>query len=410
MDPFIRPWTVGIASDHYEVDISRARELLDWQPRHSLRETLPSIVAALKADPPGWYRSNKINPAVVAHQAPAVRGEDAPPAADHEHMHQHMDEMRSMHFQMQWVHRLNMLLGAWLVSSPWAFGAFDTGEFTEAVRQVSTERGLADPVQRLAWLGWSDIVSGVLVLLFSALSLSPRFSWAQWANGTVGVWLLLAPLVFWSPSAAIYNNDTLIGALVIAFALLVPMMPGMSHAGMMDPSDLPVGWTYSPSTYLQRLPIIALGLVGFLIARQLTAYQLGHVDGVWEPFFAGERGRDGTETIITSDVSKAWPVADAGLGAVSYVFEVLMSAMGARRRWRTMPWTVAAFAPSRQLDRLRLLAHSQCETHAGGRTPHAAPAGRHGAAGGPHADAAGARRPLDGRGIHPYPLALLRRA
>jgi hypothetical protein len=91
------------------------------------------------------------------------------------------------------------------------------------------------------------------------------------------------------------------------------------------------------------LPIVALGLIGFVIARQLTAYQLGHVDGVWEPFFHGEAGRNGTETIITSDVSKAWPIADAGLGAVSYMFEVLMGVMGDRRRWRTMPWMVMAF-------------------------------------------------------------------
>lgn len=128
-----------------------------------------------------------------------------------------------------------------------------------------------------------------------------------------------------------------------ACCTLVPMMPGMSHESMMDTSDLPVGWSYSPSTHLQRLPIVALGFVGFVIARQLTAYQLGHVDGVWEPFFVAAGGRNGTETIITSDVSKAWPIADAGLGAVSYLFEVLMGVMGDRRRWRTMPWMVAAF-------------------------------------------------------------------
>jgi hypothetical protein len=75
----------------------------------------------------------------------------------------------------------------------------------------------------------------------------------------------------------------------------------------------------------------------------LTAYQLGHIEGVWEPFFAGQGGRNGTEFIITSDVSKAWPIPDAGLGAVSYLFEVLMGVMGGRQRWRTMPWMVAAF-------------------------------------------------------------------
>jgi hypothetical protein len=38
---------------------------------------------------------------------------------------------------------------------------------------------------------------------------------------------------------------------------------------------------------------------------------------VWEPFFAGNNERNGTELIITSWVSKAWPIADATLGAAS---------------------------------------------------------------------------------------------
>ncbi|MGQ0652302.1 MAG: hypothetical protein ACT4P4_08565 [Betaproteobacteria bacterium] len=65
------------------------------------------------------------------------------------------------------------------------------------------------------------------------------------------------------------------GALVIAFAVLVPMMPGMSHAGMMDARAIPPGWDYSPSTWAQRLPIILLGAAGFFIARELAACQMG---------------------------------------------------------------------------------------------------------------------------------------
>jgi len=117
----------------------------------------------------------------------------------------------------------------------------------------------------------------------------------------------------------------------------------MSHAGMMDKHAIPPGWTYSPSSWLQRLPIIALGLFGFLIARYLAAYQLGHINAVWDPVFDGALARNGTEHIITSDVSEAWPVADAGLGASAYMIEALMGAMGAATRWRTMPWMVAFF-------------------------------------------------------------------
>jgi nucleoside-diphosphate-sugar epimerase/uncharacterized membrane protein len=337
-EPFIRPWMVDIADDHYALDIGRAQTLLGWQPKHSLRDILPKMIAALKADPPGWYRANKLNAARVS--MARVQSE-APP--DEREMRTHVNEMREMHLGTLWVHFLNIALGLWLITSPFAFGLFDPETAQHVVRDITAERGLPSPVLRNTLVGISDIVSGVLIVAFGALSLSQRFAWAQWANTCVGIWLLFAPLIFWAPTAAAYANDTIVGALVIAFAILVPMMPGMSHEGMMDEADVPPGWTYSPSTYLQRLPIITLGLIGFLIARQLSAYQMGHTGGVWEPFFSGEGGLNGTETIITSDVSKAWPIADGGLGAVSYMFEVLMGVMGDRRRWRTMPWMVVLF-------------------------------------------------------------------
>ena len=246
--------------------------------------------------------------------------------------------MADMHRKTLWVHFVTIGLGLWLTTAPFAFDNFSAGTFSSTVYQVTQDRHLADPALRLAWLGWSDLVSGILIVIFGMCSLSSRLSWAQWANTAVGIWLLFAPLVFWAPDPFSYNNDILVGSLVIAFSVLIPMMPGMSHAGMMDDSDTPPGWTYAPSTYLQRLPIAALALVGFLISRHLTAYQLGHIDYVWDPFFG-----DGTARIITSDVSRAWPIADAGLGAISYVLEILMAVMGDRRRWRTMPWMVLAF-------------------------------------------------------------------
>ncbi len=59
-DPFIKPWMIDLADDHYALDITRARSLLGWEPKHSLRETLPKMVAALKEDPVGWYKANKL--------------------------------------------------------------------------------------------------------------------------------------------------------------------------------------------------------------------------------------------------------------------------------------------------------------------------------------------------------------
>ena len=334
---------VDIANDHYAIDISSARELLGWNPQHSLRTTLPHMIAALKADPTAWYRANKLNFAKVVGLGakPHERTEEL--KIEHETMMPvQMRSMGAMHYETLWTQFLVIALGAWLLTSPLQFALFDPA-VASAVRDVTTERDLWEPTLRNALAGWSDIVSGILLMLFGALALSPRFAVVRWGTTAVGLWLLFAPLVFWTPSAAAYMNDTIIGALAITFSILVPMMPGMSHASMMDKSTVPPGWTYSPSSWLQRLPIIALGLFGFLIARYLAAYQLGQISGVWEPFFSGGAGKNGTEYIITSDVSRAWPIADAGLGATSYLIEALMGAMGSAARWRMMPWTVTFF-------------------------------------------------------------------
>jgi nucleoside-diphosphate-sugar epimerase len=59
-DPFIKPWMIDRANDHYALDITRARTLLGWEPKRSLRGTIPKMIAALKADPIGWYRENNL--------------------------------------------------------------------------------------------------------------------------------------------------------------------------------------------------------------------------------------------------------------------------------------------------------------------------------------------------------------
>jgi nucleoside-diphosphate-sugar epimerase len=59
--PFIKPWMIDFADDHYALDITRARELLGWEPRQHLRLTLPKMIAALRADPHGWYHAHMLS-------------------------------------------------------------------------------------------------------------------------------------------------------------------------------------------------------------------------------------------------------------------------------------------------------------------------------------------------------------
>jgi hypothetical protein len=42
-------------------------------------------------------------------------------------------------------------------------------------------------------------------------------------------------------------------------------------------------------------------------------------------------------------VPRAFPIPDAGLGAIAYLLDILTGAIGDRRRWRTMPWIVLIF-------------------------------------------------------------------
>jgi hypothetical protein len=70
----------------------------------------------------------------------------------------------------------------------------------------------------------------------------------------------------------------------------------------------------------------------------MAAFQLGHISRVWDPIFGND-----TVLVLGSDLSKSFPISDAGLGAFTYLIELLSGFMGDPRRWRTMPWMVALF-------------------------------------------------------------------
>lgn len=103
-------------------------------------------------------------------------------------------------------------------------------------------------------------------------------------------------------------------------------------------ADIPPGWTFNPSLWSQRLPIIAVATVGFGIAAYLSLFQFEIIDTVWEPFFG-----DGSRRVLTSRVSHILPIPDAALGALGYLADAVTGAIGGTRRWRTMPWVVILF-------------------------------------------------------------------
>jgi nucleoside-diphosphate-sugar epimerase len=69
----IKPWMVDFADDNFELDITRARTILGWEPKHSLRDTLPKMIPSLLADPITWYRENELKPPLWLRElAPSV--------------------------------------------------------------------------------------------------------------------------------------------------------------------------------------------------------------------------------------------------------------------------------------------------------------------------------------------------
>jgi nucleoside-diphosphate-sugar epimerase len=75
-EPFIKPWMIDIADDHFELDITRAREQLRWSPKRDLRAALPRMIERLKADPAAWYRENKLQlPGLLEGSALRARSE-----------------------------------------------------------------------------------------------------------------------------------------------------------------------------------------------------------------------------------------------------------------------------------------------------------------------------------------------
>ena len=236
------------------------------------------------------------------------------------------------HMQTLWIYWTIILLGAWMVMSPLTFS------YGKDIVQPSGGRSLwlSDSMRVMA-MKWSDIICGVLLMIFGWRSLVPNRPISRWIACFIGVWLSIAPLIFWAPNAISYLNGTFVGALVIALTILIPGMPNMIMYMKMG-AEVPQGWSYNPSSWPQRWVMMVLGFFGWIVSRYLAAYQMGYIDQVWDPFFG-----ESTRQVLNSSMSHSLPISDGGLGALAYTFEFLMGWMGSPSRWRTMPWMVTFF-------------------------------------------------------------------
>ena len=105
----------------------------------------------------------------------------------------------------------------------------------------------------------------------------------------------------------------------------------------MDRSPIPPSWDENPTAWSKRLSLAARAFVGLCIATYLALYQVGVFSNVWDPFFG-----NGSREVLNSTFSRSLPVPDASLGALAYLAEIVLSFIGGRDRWLTMPWTTIA--------------------------------------------------------------------
>ncbi len=113
--------------------------------------------------------------------------------------------------------------------------------------------------------------------------------------------------------------------------------------------EVPPGWEKNPAAWSERLPIVGLAVVGFVIAMYLSLYQWEVFGRIWDPFFGNENNFDGgsKDILRESGVSKKtmrwFGVPDGFLGAIGYFVDAVTGAVGGTRRWKTMPWIVIVF-------------------------------------------------------------------
>lgn len=93
-----------------------------------------------------------------------------------------------------------VLLGVWMMAAPFALGYLNPDLWVRPSggRGVWFSQDTHDAL-RATLTTWSDILSGLLLVVLGWRSLRPNRPVSIWACCSVGIWLSFAPLVLWRP-------------------------------------------------------------------------------------------------------------------------------------------------------------------------------------------------------------------
>lgn len=110
-----------------------------------------------------------------------------------------------------WQDWTNVILGLWIVASPWVLqhamsaagvmaGEAPTGEATQAVM-------------------WNMYIVGALIAATAGAALILFQTWEEWTNIVLGGWLLVSPWILgFSSVTALMWNAVIVGAIVVVLA------------------------------------------------------------------------------------------------------------------------------------------------------------------------------------------------
>jgi hypothetical protein len=107
---------------------------------------------------------------------------------------------RDLSTQIRTASGINIVLGIWLIISPWIYG------FAHTAMNATT----------------SSVIVGILVLIFGILRYNAPHTRTvlSWANLILGIWTLISPWIFrLTDSTAYVSNSVVVGILIGALAI-----------------------------------------------------------------------------------------------------------------------------------------------------------------------------------------------
>ena len=110
----------------------------------------------------------------------------------------------------QWKDVVNLILGLWLIVSPWEL-SFNT-------------------VETPTWNAW---VIGVVIAVAAVAALVAFNKWEEWVEAVLGLWLIVSPfLLGFSALTHATWNQIIVGVIVGVLAIWSAVAPETAHRAM----------------------------------------------------------------------------------------------------------------------------------------------------------------------------------